>query len=100
MKIDLLDYILKDIGDTDWWGEANHDNKSSENLSKLDTYLTELENIREELLQKLYNHIHYRKGNGRAESLHYKAKSIDKKHMLEEYVNDEEFEEFWENENS
>ena len=99
MKIDLLDYILKDIGDTDWWGETNHDHKSSENLSKLDTYLTELENIREELLRKLFNHIHYRKGNGSAESLHYKAKSIDKKHMLKEYVNDEGFEEFWENEN-
>ena len=53
MKIDLLDYILKDIGDTDWWGETNHDHKSSENLSKLDTYLTELENIREELEERV-----------------------------------------------
>ena len=80
MKIDLLEYLENKIGDTSWHGETNHDNVSAENMGTLDRVLTDLENIRENLLSKLYEHENYRVGNASAEHLHFIAMKILRKH--------------------
>lgn len=95
MNIDVEEYILNDIGHTDWYGETRYDDESSKNLNKLDCYLYILEGIRQQLICKLEEHIKYRKGNGSAESLHYKAKEIMKKHLIQEFTHTD-FEQYWE----
>lgn len=97
MNINLEEFILKDIGHTDWYGESNYDRKSSENLDKLDYYLCALEEIREGLILELNNHINYRKGNASAESLHRKAKEIRRKHLIKEFT-DIDFDKVWDDE--
>lgn len=86
MKIDIAEYILNDIGDTSWYGETYHDNESLDNLDKLNNYLYEIEELREELKSKLTDHITYRKGNASAEALHSKAKDIMRRHIIKEFT--------------
>ena len=45
MIINIEDYLLDYIGDVSWYGETNHDNKSSENMYKAREVLYELEQI-------------------------------------------------------
>lgn len=94
MNIDLEEFILKDIGHTDWYGETNYDNESLKNLDKIDYYLSRLENIREKLILELEHHINYRKGNASAEALHRKAKKIMGKHLIKEFTHTN-FDEYW-----
>lgn len=95
MNINIKDYLVEKIGHTDWYGESNHDNKSYNNLDKLDSLLYEIEDLREELIGLLNEHINYRKGNASATSLHKKAKAIRGKHIIKEFTHTD-FEEYWE----
>lgn len=95
--IDICKYLLNEIGDTSWWGESYHDDKSSDNLDKLDLLLFEVEDFREHLLNKLENHITYNKGNASAEHLHKKAKAIRGKHIIKEFTHTD-FEQYFEGE--
>ena len=95
MNIDVEECILNDIGHTDWHGETNYDNESLKNLDKIDYYLYVLEEFREKLILKLENHIRYRKGNGTAEALHWKAKDIMGRHLLKEFT-ETNFDQYWE----
>lgn len=97
MVIDIEKYILNDIGDTSWYGEAIHDDESLENMEKIDIYLYILENLRTMLISKLTDHINYRKGNYSAERLHYKAKKIMEKHIMKEFT-DTDFDSYFEGE--
>ena len=95
MKIDIRDYIINDIGNTSWWGETNHDNNSLDNMNKIDRYLTFIENLREELLELLYEHndnsnLH----NYSKLELKKKAKAIRQKHIIKEYTHTD-FDEYW-----
>ena len=81
MKIDLLDYLENKIDDTSWYGEINHDDISAKNMEILDDVLTEIEDIRENLLSRLYEHENYREGNASAEHLHKIAMNIIEKHV-------------------
>ena len=87
----MLDYI----GSTSWQGETRHDDISSDNLEKLDKILTEIETLREILIEQLTEHRIYRKGNASAEHLHKKAKKIMEKHIIKEFTHTD-FERFWE----
>ena len=80
MKIDLLEYLENKIGDTSWYGETNHDSESAQNMLILDSILTDIEDIRDNLLSKLYEHQNYREGNASAEHLHRLAMRILEKH--------------------
>ena len=80
MKIDLLEYLENKIGDTSWYGETYHDDKSADNMIILDNILTDIEDIRDNLLSKLYEHQNYREGNASAEHLHRLAMRILEKH--------------------
>lgn len=95
MIINIRTYLLDYIGNTSWHGESNYDDISSRNLDKLDDALNEIEDLREELLCKLAEHVTYRKGNASAEHLHKKAKSIMKKHIIKEFTHTD-FEQYWE----
>lgn len=97
MKIDIKEYLMNYIGHTDWYGESNYDNESCYNLSKLDKVLTEIENLREELLLKLTKHINFRKGNYSSEQLHKQAKEIMSRHIIKEFTHTD-FDKYWENE--
>ena len=76
MQINLLEYLENKIGDTSWHGETNHDNVSADNMMMLDSILTDLEDVRENLLSRLYEHEEYKKGNASAEYLHKLAMSV------------------------
>lgn len=80
MKIDLLEYFENKIGDTSWYGETYYDDRSADNMMILDNILTDIEDIRDHLLSKLYEHEDYRKGNASAEHLHRLAMNILEKH--------------------
>lgn len=95
MNIDIKEYFLNQIGNTEWYGESNHDNESSKNLDKVDQLLFEIENFREELISILNQHITYRKGNASSEHLHKKAKSIREKHIIKEFTHTD-FESYFE----
>lgn len=95
MIIDIKKYLLDYIGSTSWQGETIHDNISSDNLDKLDKILTEIETLREILIEQLTDHRIYRKGNASAEYLHKKAKRIMKKHLIKEFTHTN-FENYWE----
>lgn len=95
MSIDLEEYLDNKIGHTDWYGETRYDNKSSENMDKLDETLDEIEMLREHLLSKLKDHLYYNKGNASAENLHKKAKEIMSKHIIKEFATID-FENYWE----
>lgn len=95
MIIDIRTYLLDYIGHTDWYGENEYDNESCYNLLKLDKVLTEIEDLREQLLLKLEKHKNFRKGNKSAESLHRQAKEIMKKHIIKEFTHTD-FEQYWE----
>ncbi len=95
MIIDIKEYLLNSVGATDWNGETNHDNRSLENLDKLDDILTELEDLRNVLIGKLESHIVFAKGNASAEQLHKKAKLIREKHIIKEFTHTN-FEKYWE----
>ena len=84
MIIDVKEYLLNKIGHTSWYGESNHDSLSSANLAKVDSLLYEVEQLREELISLLNEHIVYNKGNGSSEQLHKQAKTIRAKHIIEE----------------
>ena len=96
MIIDIREHLLNYIGSTSWQGETNHDNISSDNFDKLDEVLTEIEKLRETLLEQLTEHVIYRKGNASAEHLHKKAKRIMRKHIIKEFTHTD-FERYWEN---
>ena len=98
MNIDVEKYIMDDIGHTDWHGETNYDNESLKNLNKLDSYLYILEDIRQQLILKLKEHIRYRKGNASAELLHEKAKHIMGEHLIKEFTHTD-FNQYWEEDN-
>lgn len=98
MNIDIKEYLKKYIGHTDWYGETEYDNESCYNLDKLDKILTEIEDLREVLLLKLFEHKTYHKGNKSAELLHKQAKDIMSKHIIKEFTHTD-FEEFWESSN-
>ena len=98
ININLLEYLSSQIGNTTWCGDTLFDDIASDNLDKLDNYLKELEDIREVLLQRLYEHKSYNKGNASAEELHKKAGKIIKKHLLDE-DKFEIFESYWESNN-
>lgn len=95
MIIDIRTYLLDYIGTTNWYGESRQDDISSINLDKVDEILTELEELREVLKDKLTDHIVYRKGNASAEHLHKKAKGIMEKHIIKEFTHTD-FEQYWE----
>ena len=95
MNIDIKEYLLDYIGSTSWQGETRHDDISSDNLDKLDKILTEIETLREILIEQLTDHRIYRKGNASAEHLHKKAKRIMEKHLINEFSNID-FEKYWE----
>lgn len=97
MNIDIKDYLIKYIEHADWYGETEYDNESCYNLSKLDKVLTEIEDLRENLLLKLEKHKNYRKGNKSAELLHKQAKDIMSRHIIKEFTHTD-FEQYWENE--
>ncbi len=80
MKVDLLEYLENKIGDTSWYGETYHDNKSASNMMILDSILTDIEDLKENLLSRLYEHEDYRQGNASAEHLHKLAMNILEKH--------------------
>lgn len=86
MNIDVLEYLLKDIGHTDWVGETNYDNISFGNLDILDNCLTEIEEVRRSLLDKLHEHYHYKEENHSATELHNKAGKILQKHIINEDI--------------
>lgn len=96
MIIDIRQYLLNYIGSTSWQGETRHDGIASNNLDKLDDILTEIEELREILIEQLTEHIIYRKGNASAEHLHKKAKRIMEKHIIKEFTHTN-FEQYWEN---
>lgn len=97
MNIDIKEYLKKYIGHTDWYGESEYDNESCYNLSKLDKVLTEIEDLREELLLKLEKHRNYRKDNQSAKLLHEQAKGIMSRHLIKEFTHID-FEQYWESE--
>lgn len=80
MNIDLNEYIELKIGNTSWAGESNHDNTSADNMSTLEGYLSQLENMYINCIYKLTDHKDYREGNASATHLHRKAKQILDKH--------------------
>lgn len=84
ININLLEYLSNEIGNTSWCGDSLFDDVASNNLDKLDNYLTELEDIREVLLQRLYEHKQYNKGNASAKELHNKSGKIIQKHIIQE----------------
>lgn len=84
ININLLEYLSSEIGNTSWCGDSLFDDVASNNLEKLDNYLTELEDIREVLLQRLYEHKNYNKGNASAEMLHKKAGQIIQRHIIQD----------------
>lgn len=84
ININLLEYLSNEIGSTSWCGDTLLDDVVSNNLDKLDKYLTELEDIREVLLQRLYEHKGYNKENASAEYLHKKAGQIIQKHIIQD----------------
>lgn len=97
--INIKDFIMKSIGSTSWAGETYHDDESSVNLGYLDAWLTVIEDIRDDLLDKLNDHRIYREGNASAEHLHDKAGGIMKKHIVYcryDQMTEEEFKEYWE----
>ena len=93
--IDIKEYLLQQLGHTDWYGESNHDDKSLSNMERLDLLLTDVEEFRDELISRLEEHISYRHGNYSAEKLHNKAKAIRSRHIIKEYT-DTDFEKYWE----
>lgn len=97
ININLLEYLSGQIGNTSWCGDTLFDDIASNNLEKLDYCLKEIEDIREVLLQRLYAHKKYNKGNGSAEYLHKKAKAIMKKHIIKEFTHTD-FDKYWESE--
>lgn len=95
MTIDIKEYILNEIGHTNWHGETNYDNESYENLQKLDNYLYELEDIRSSLLNLLTEHNdNSNKGNFSKDMLKQKAKNIMKRHIIQEFTFID-FDKFW-----
>lgn len=95
MTIDIEEYILNEIGHTNWHGETNYDNKSYENLQKLDKYLYELEDIRNTLISLLVEHNNNsNKGNFSKNMLRQKAKNIMKEHIIKEFTVTD-FDKFW-----
>lgn len=76
MNIDLKEWIEYKVGDVSWYGESNHDNQSFDNMSVLEEYLLQLEDIYIRLLYELTDHKIYREGNASAIYLHRKAKEI------------------------
>lgn len=82
MKIDLEDYIKYKVDSISWAGETNHDNKSLDNMTILDSYLSALEDLYIQLLRELVDHKAYREGNHSAELLHEKAKKILEKRQF------------------
>lgn len=95
--IDIKEYLLNKIGHTDWYGETNHDDTSSNNLDKLDNLLYEVEEFREELISRLNEHIIYRPGNASSNHLHKKAKAIRQKHIIKEFT-ETDFDNYWDGE--
>lgn len=63
MKIDLLTYLTNEIGMTNWYGDEYLDELSLKNMDKLETYLTQIEEVRGILLDRLEKHKEYRKEN-------------------------------------
>lgn len=105
MHIDVKQYILDRIGSTSWAGESNHDKEALIGLYNIESILSELEDIREELFNLLKEHKEYRKGNYSAEQLHNAAGKILLKFINQDIVNDitekdymteEEFKKYWE----
>lgn len=88
MKVDIKEYLMNYIGDMSWYGETNHDDKSFDNMSKADEVLTCLEEIREEIMDELFEHRNYRRGNGSAEALHSKAFNVLKNHCINNSYSD------------
>lgn len=82
MKIDIEEYLMNYIGDISWYGETNHDNESYGNMTKADNVLYLLEGIRENIMDKLFEHNDYRYGNASAEMLHKKAYQVLKSHCI------------------
>lgn len=91
MIINIEDYLLDYIGDVSWYGETNHDNKSSENMNNAREVLYELEQIMYHITEELSKHKNYRKGNASAEMLHKQAKEICKR--FDKYYEEDEWNE-------
>lgn len=88
MSIDIEEYLMNYIGDISWYGETNHDNKSYDNMAKADNVLYLLEGIRENIMNKLFEHNDYRYGNASAEMLHKKAYQVLKSHCINNSYSD------------
>lgn len=91
MIINIEDYLLDYIGDVSWYGETNHDDKSSVNMDKAREVLYELEQITYHIIGELTEHKNYRKGNTSAEMLHKRAKEICKRFDI--YYNEDDWNE-------
>ena len=91
MNINIEDYLLDYIGDISWYGETNHDYKSSDNMDKAREILFELTQIIYQITGELSKHKNYRKGNASAEMLHEKAKKICKEY--DAYYNEDDWNE-------
>jgi len=94
MNINIKEYLLNKIGHTSWYGESNHDSKSLINLDKVDKALYEIEELREELISLLNEHIMYNKANGSSTQLHKQAKAIREKHIIKEFTHSS-FDNLW-----
>lgn len=94
MLIDIKEYILNSVGDTTYHGNTELDEKSLFNLTSVDLYLTYVEQLRQELLDKLYEHRKYNKDDLSSLVLHESAKRIAKRHVIKEFTHTN-FDNYW-----